>query len=118
MFEKMAFALLSSEWVQTAIIGALVAWLAKWWATETGLKWKKYEGWAITAVKAAEKAIPDDTPNKSWKRANDALLTFVSKYEKATGTAPSEKDLVQIENLLNIVHEALEADGTLNKETK
>lgn len=113
MLEKIAIALLSSEVVQTAIIGIIAAWVAKWFASENGLKWKKYEGWAITAIKAAEKAIPDDAKEKGWKRMDKALQEFCAKYEKTTGVAPGEKELVAIENLIAEVHAKLEKNGNL-----
>jgi hypothetical protein len=113
MTQKLLLALIQSEWVQIAVIGMLVKWLASWWQTATGAKWKKWEGIAITAVKAAEKAIPDDTLNKGARRLNEALLTFCQKYEAATGVKPNDADLAQIENLIGVVHSQLESKDQL-----
>lgn len=110
MIEKIAVAVLSSEWFMLAVIGIGVKWLAAWFLSASGLKWKKYEGWAVTAVKAAEKAIPDDTQNKGLRRFDKALQVFLSKYTAATGVVPSDADLAGIENLINIVHERLERE--------
>lgn len=113
MTQSIVLAILNSEWFWAIVVGLIVRWLAAWWQTETGAKWKKWEGLAITAVKAAEKAIPDNTENKGLRRLNDALLTFCHKYEAATGVKPSEADLAQIENLLSTVHAQLEAKEQL-----
>lgn len=113
MAEKIIMALIQSEWVQTAVIGLIVALIAKWYRSETGAKWKKYEGYAITAIKAAEKAIPDDTEHKGLMRLNKALILFCDKYKAATGVTPSESDMVQIENFINVVHAALEKDEAI-----
>lgn len=48
-------------------------------------KYAPYKGLVIQAVKSAEKAIPDDTPNKSLMKADAALKTFNNLYEQNTG---------------------------------
>jgi len=113
MIEKIAVAIVSSEWFMLAVIGIAVKWLAAWFLSATGMKWKKYEGWAITAVKAAEKAIPNDVANKGLARFDKAMRLFLEKYTAATGVPPNEADLVGIENLINIVHERLEKDEAI-----
>lgn len=113
MLEKVAVAILSSEWFMLAVVGIGVRLLAGWFMSATGLKWKRFEGWAVTAVKAAEKAIPDDTPNKGLARFDKAMLTFLAKYRDATGTEPNKEALAAIENLLNEVHAKLEGNGQL-----
>lgn len=110
MIEKIAVAIVSSEWFMLAVIGIAVKWLAAWFLSATGLKWKKYEGWAVTAVKAAEKAIPDNVANKGLARFDKAMRLFLEKYTATTGVAPSDADLAGIENLINIVHERLERE--------
>ena len=113
MLEKVAIAIVTSDWFIAAVIAALVRWLAGWLLTTTGLKFKKYEGWAITAVKAAEKLIPDDATNKSIRKLDAALRIFGEKYEAATGVKPSARALVEIENLVTMVHAKLEAGDQL-----
>ena len=113
MLEKVAIAIISSEWFMVAVIGLAVKMLASWLLTATGLKWKKYEGWAISAVKAAEKAIPDDTQNKGLRRFDKAMRLFLEKYTAATGVEPNDTDLAGIENLINIVHERLEKEEAI-----
>jgi|GEM_PF-4328320 len=106
-------ALLNTNAVMALLIGALVTSLVKWLATENGLKWKKWEGLAITAVHAAEKAIPDTASSKSILRLDKALKLFVEKYSVATRIVPNQSDLVQIESLISTVHNALKEAGTL-----
>lgn len=113
MSQAFVLALLNSEWVQTIFIGAVIGWLVKWLKSDSGSKYKKYEGYMVTAVKAAEKAIPDDTPNKGLLRLDHALQAFVKKYTEATGVKPSEADIAQIESLIAVVHDSLESKGTL-----
>ena len=113
MLEKVAIAINSSEWFMLAVIGVGVRLLAGWFMSATGLKWKKYEGWAVTAVKAAEKTIPDNVENKGLARFDKAMRLFLEKYTAATGVTPNEADLVGIENLINIVHARLEKEEAI-----
>jgi hypothetical protein len=113
MFEKIAVSILTSDWFLAAAVGLAVRWLVSWFMSASGLKWKKYEGWAITAVKAAERLIPDDTPNKGLARMNRAMQIFLAKYKAATGVEPDAQAIAEIENLLAATHEKLEADDTL-----
>jgi len=115
MTERIVWAILNSELVQGIIVSAVVAWLAKWWASETGLKWKKWEGILVTLAKAAERAIPDGIENKGAKRLDWVLREFVERYGKETGVSPTASDLLQIEGIVNEIHAQLEANGNLKK---
>jgi hypothetical protein len=75
--------------------------------------WKKYEGLLITAVKAAEKIIPDDSPNTSIARANEALRVFADRYTMAYGKLPTDAIVTVARLALPIVHDQIEAEGTL-----
>lgn len=113
MLEKIALTIVGSEWFWAAVVTVAVRWLAGWWLTATGQKWLRYEGWVVTAVKAAEKAIPDDVANKGLQRLNFALVTFLKKYKEATGKTPDDEALAEIEGLIGVVHAELEAGGGL-----
>ena len=78
-------------------------------------KWAKYEGWLITAVKFAEKAIDDDVEGKGLARANAALKYFIKSYTEAKGKAPSKKLIEEAKQGLSIVHHKLETSFTLKK---
>lgn len=113
MFERIAISILTSEWFILAVVGLLVRWLVGWFLSATGQTWAKYEGWMITAVKAAEVAIPDGTTNAGLKRADKALRLFLERYTAATGIVPNASALAEIENLIAVVHDRVEAEGTL-----
>jgi len=51
--------------------------------------WQQWEGTIITAVKLAEKAIPDDTENKGLGKLDDALQYVIRVYEEARGVPPT-----------------------------
>jgi hypothetical protein len=75
--------------------------------------WKKYEGLLITAVKAAEKIIPDDSTNTSLARADEALRVFADRYTMAYGKLPTDAIVTVARLALPIVHDQIEAEGTL-----
>jgi hypothetical protein len=106
--------LLSTDAVIALIIGAFVTYIVKWLAKD-GEKFKQYEGYAITAIKAAESLIPDDTKNRGAAKLDFALRTFLSKYERATGTAPDAATAAKIESWITEIHTALDEAGAFNK---
>ena len=76
--------------------------------------WEKYEGSIITAIKLAEKQIPDDTPNKSIRRLNAALTIVLNAYATANkGKKPSAKTIESIKQGIQIKHNDLEKTGSL-----
>ena len=113
----MLIKLLSTDAVIALIIGAFVTYIVKWLATKDGEKFKAYEGYAITAVKAAEKAIPDDSANKGINRLNFALQIFLARYEKAAGVTAKPEEVAKIESWISEIHSALESAGILTKAT-
>lgn len=112
-FNTFIINLLNTDFIVTLVVTAAVAYITKFLASAQGLQWKKYEGLAITAVKMAELAVPDDTTNKGAKRLDTALKFFLDKYESSTGVKPNDKAIGEISSLLSLVHEKLEADDTL-----
>jgi hypothetical protein len=108
--------LLSTDAAITLIAGLFVTYLVRFLAAkEAGEKFKKYEGYAITAIKAAEKAIPDETPNKGLNRLDFAMRMFLGKYEQATGVKASETEVSKIEAWIAQIHSVVEASGVLNR---
>jgi len=71
--------------------------------------WAKYEGHIVHAVKTAEKAIPNDTPNAALARLDMALQYVIKVYENANGRAPSDKVVHELKEGINLVHRDLEA---------
>jgi hypothetical protein len=100
-----------------AVIAALAAatlWaLNKLYAEKPA--WRDFEGTIISAVKAAEKAIPDETPNKGWRRLNHALDYVLEVYQKARGMRPDAKTEAELKEGIQVMHAELEAAGTLDK---
>ena len=69
------------------IIGAVVG-LLKWLFEHTGigkykLMWEKYGGMVVNAFAMAEKAIPDNTDNKTLAKIDSFLKTFTASYQEA-----------------------------------
>lgn len=75
--------------------------------------WEAYEGTIISAIKHAEKAIPDDAPNKALARLDTALQYVLRVYEQLHGTSPSQDVQNDLREGIQIVHDRLETQGTL-----
>ena len=75
--------------------------------------WEQYEGVIINAVKTAEKAIPDDAPNKSAARLDAALKLVVATYEEYARRKATDSEVLALKNGISIVHDKLDAAGTL-----
>ncbi len=83
------------------VIGIAVGAVAKWLWDKEQAHPSQYWGLLYGAVKAAEKAIPDDAPNKGAQKLDYALRTFVDKYEAASGKkVETAAEYAEIENLL------------------
>lgn len=107
--------LLSTDAVIALVIGAFVTYIVKWLSTEHGDRFQQYQGWAVTAIKAAERVIPDDVEGKGLRKLDYALRVFVDKYTKATGVKPKDAELAKIEAWISEIHAALESAGGLRK---
>ena len=68
---------------------------------------EEYEGSIISAVKLSEKAINDDTENKSMRRLNFALTYVLQAYELRTGKVASEVVKAEFAENINKVHAVL-----------
>lgn len=74
--------------------------------------WKKYEGVLISAVKMAEKAVPDDSESSGVKKLDDALK-YTIKILEGMGVKVKDKDKPELIAGLSEMHEKVEADGVL-----
>jgi hypothetical protein len=97
----------------TLLAGGLLWGLNALYAKVPG--WKKYEGTIISAVRFAEKEIPDSTSNKSLKRLDVALNLVLKVYEETTGKPASDKIAADLTEGIKIVHSRLESEGMLKK---
>jgi len=77
--------------------------------------WKQFEGAVISAIKYAEKAIPDATENNSAAKLDAALKYVVTIYEARTGKAATPAVEVDLLEGIAIKHAELEAGGNLVK---
>ena len=75
--------------------------------------WQQYEGVIISAVKLAEKEIPDETPNKGLARLDAALKVVLAAYEQAKGKAATDAEKAALTNGISLVHADLENKGQL-----
>jgi len=76
--------------------------------------WEAYEGTIISAIKYAEKAIPDDADNKALARLDAALRYVVKVYtETHRGKQPSASVTNDLREGIQVVHDRLESRGTL-----
>ena len=95
------------------LLAALLGWLlSKLYSFRPA--WEAYEGTIISAIKYAETAIPDDAQNKALKRLDEALRYALKVYaETHKGKQPPEALANDIREGIQIVHDRLEAKGTL-----
>lgn len=79
--------------------------------------WHPYEGAIITAIKLAEKAIPDDTANAGLRRLDEALRFVLNVYrEHNPGKAPSADLVHELKEGIQIKHAELERLGNLRSD--
>lgn len=107
---------LSQPFTVMIIVGLFVALLTYLFTANPS--WAKYEGILITAIKFAEKAIPDNTSNKSAARFDAALKETLRQYQQVYNTAPPTWLQRAFALAIPIVHDALEQRGTLDKKTE
>lgn len=78
-------------------------------------KWREWEGSIITAIKLAEKEIPDDVPNAGLARLDAALRFVLKAYADANnGKQPSAKLIEQLKQGIQIKHAELDRFGGLS----
>lgn len=80
--------------------------------------WAKYEGWVISAIKFAEKAVDDKTENAGLEKADKALKYFIDAYTKAKGKQPSQKLINEVQAGIPIVHDKIEHMMDVKKKVK
>jgi hypothetical protein len=75
--------------------------------------WKKYEGTIIGAIRAAEKAIPDNVPMKSAERLDKALKLVLEVYASREGAMPGPATVAEFAEAIQVIHAKQEAAGAL-----
>jgi len=95
-----------------AAIAALLVWgLNRLYAAKPA--WQKYEGAIISAIKYAEKAIPDDSDNKAVQRINAALQYAVTIIQEREGRPLKDAEVASLKDAIAVKHDVLDAEGTL-----
>ena len=75
--------------------------------------WEAWEGTIITAIKLAEKAIPDDTDKKGLGKLDEALQYVLRIYEEARDKPPTPEQAAQLKEAIQIKHAELEKSKQL-----
>jgi hypothetical protein len=98
--------------VGLVVIGGVFAWaLNAMYAKRP--TWQAWEGTIVTAVKWAEKSIPDGSPNAGLARADQALQFVLKAYEAAKARPASQSEIVSLTQGIALVHSVLEDTGAL-----
>jgi len=75
--------------------------------------WAQYEGAIISAVRFAEKEIPDDMPNKGLRRLDAALKYVLRVFSEVNKREPTRAEAMALREGVQIVHNELDAEGVL-----
>lgn len=95
----------------TAMAGVLLWALNHAYAAKPA--WVKWEGTIISAIRTAEKQIPDSTGNSGLKKLDLALDLVIRIYEAERGKSPSQKIKDELREGIQILHNKLDESGVL-----
>jgi hypothetical protein len=104
---EMVLEILNSPAVSVAIASLVVYLLNRLYAKKPA--WKKYEGTVISAIRYAEKAIPDGTANKSAARLDTALKYALNVIEIREKRILTDVEKAEISEGIQITHDRMEA---------
>jgi hypothetical protein len=104
---EMVLEVLNSPAVSVAIASLVVYLLNRLYAKKPA--WKKYEGTVISAIKYAEKAIPDGTTNKSAARLDTALKYALNVIEIREKRVLTDIEKAEIVEGIQVTHDRMEA---------
>ena len=71
--------------------------------------WRQFEGTIISAVKWAEKTIPDDTANRGLARLDVAMNFVIKVFEGVNERRPDAPELAEIKEAIQVTHASLES---------
>lgn len=74
---------------------------------------EKYMGAMISAVKMAEKAVPDEAPDAGLRRLDEALKTTLKVFEEMEKRKATPQEEAALKSQLSLVHAELESTGTV-----
>ena len=75
--------------------------------------WKDYEGTIVSAIRLAEKQIPDGTENKGLAKLDTALEYVLKVYEESRGKLASSAVQESIREGIQIKHDEMVGKGSL-----
>ena len=96
-----------------AVLSAVLLWALNGLYARKPL-WRQYEGTIISAIRAAEKAIPDGTPMKSAERLDKALKLVLAVYAQRMGAEAPPLVVAQFAEAIQVLHAHQEAVGALD----
>jgi uncharacterized membrane protein YccC len=96
----------------SVIASAVLFWLNKLYAAKPA--WKKYEGTIVSAIRSAEKAIPDNVDNAGARRFDAALKYALLIMEATEKRRATEAETASLREGIHLVHSSLEAQGALD----
>jgi hypothetical protein len=95
-----------------SIVGGVMVWLlARLFTAKPA--WAKWQGTIITAVRTAEKLVPDDTPSAGLKRLDQAMQYVLKVFEEVQGRQATAAESAALKEGVQITHTELEAAGSL-----
>ncbi len=98
--------IVNSPAVSVAIASLVVYLLNRLYAKKPA--WKKYEGTVISAIRYAEKAIPDGSANKSAARLDAALKYALNVIEIREKRIVTDSERAEIIEGIQVTHNAME----------
>jgi hypothetical protein len=94
------------------IASAVLYWLNRLYAAKP--LWKKYEGAVISAVRQAEKVIPDGSPSAGLARLDLALKLVLATFEAVNKRRATDVETAALKDGISVAHSTLEAQGALD----
>ena len=75
--------------------------------------WQQYEGTIVSAIRTAEKLVPDDTPNRGLAKFDKALQFVIEVFEARNKRQPTGLEKAILEEGINLKHNELSVEGAL-----
>jgi len=75
--------------------------------------WQQYEGTIVSAIRTAEKLVPDDTPNRGLAKFDQALQFVIEVFEARNKRQPTVLEKAILKEGINLKHNELAIEGAL-----
>lgn len=107
------WALVNSPVGVAVIAGAVLLAINRLYAAKPG--WAKYEGAIVSAIRFAEKSIPDDSGNSAEQKFDAALHYVLKIYEEVNKRRADPQKVAILSEGIRLVHNKLDLKGALKK---